>query len=262
MTAALLAGALGYAGIAWAANRYEVSRMEIKPSGAGSQVRPLPVQARFGIGVHEQDPRTRPASIETYVIGTEGVVAFPKAFPTCSLRQAKRRRGPARACKAAQVGGGQVRAAAGLVEDTRMRESLPCNLRLRLYNTGRGVALRLDADTPVPPNFRSRRLGCPVPVHTAIAGSFDRATIDGLPAIDLRFSLPPQLLRPLEGWEGALQLVDATLEAHTARTRVNGRTRTVGFFSAIGCEGGERTTRAAFIDGDGARSEATRTAKC
>jgi hypothetical protein len=259
---AVVLGTSAFAGSALAANRYEVSRMDVVPAAGGSPARPLPVRSHFTLGVDEQDPSKRPASIKTYVIGTEGVLAFPKPFPSCSVAQAKRRRGPARACAAAQVGGGQVRAAAGLKEDDRMSESFACNLRLRLYNTGRGVALRLDTDPPEPPSFTSKRLGCTASLHTAIAGRFDRVTIGGRASVDLRFTLPPSLLSPLPGWEGALQVVDVKLDARSARTRVAGQSRSVGFFSAIGCKGGERTTRAAFIDGDGTRAEATRTERC
>ena len=143
-----------------------------------------------------------------------------------------------------------------------MDESLPCNLQLRLYNTGKGVSLRIDTDPPVPRNFQSRKLGCPVPMHTAIQGRFVKTTIDGLPAMDLTFTLPKLLLQPLEDWEGALQLVDAALPRATATTRIKGRLRSVGYFSAVGCRGPTRTARAAFTDESGNRAEATRTVAC
>jgi hypothetical protein len=257
-----VAAALALTQVALAANQQHVSRASVLPASGGRPAAPKPVQIGFSLSVKEEHAQLRPAPIKTYAIGTEGVIAFPGALPHCSLAQAKPRRGPAKPCKPAQVGSGLIRAAAGLREDTAIASSLPCNLQLRLYNTGTGVALRVDTDTPVPPSFKSKQLGCPVPIHTAIRGSFDKTTIDGLPAMDLRFTLPKLLLRPLEGWEGALQLVDATLKRQTGRARVKGRLREVGYFSAIGCRGGQRTTRAVFIDESGARAEATRSVGC
>jgi hypothetical protein len=248
--------------VAFGANQEQVSRAEVTPVGKGSAARPLPVVVRFGLRVRSDDADKRPAAVTTYVIGSEGVVAFPRAFPSCSLSQAKRRRGPSGACKTAKVGQGVIRAAAGLEDDDTIAQSVPCNLQLRVYNTGAGVALRLDADPPIPPSFKSRRDGCPVPVHTAIRGVFKQTSIGGMVAMDLSFTLPDLLLHPLEDWEGALQLVDATLGGHTAQTRIHGKARSVGFFSAVGCHGGQRTTRAAFINAKGERSEATRNVRC
>ncbi len=250
------------AGVAFAADRQRVSRVSVAPGGSGTPGKPKPVEIGFGLSVTAERPSQRPKPIKTYAIGIEGVLAYPRAFPACSLSQAKVRRAPARACGRAQVGSGLIRAAAGLREDPGMADSLPCNLKLRLYNTGTGAALRVDTEPPVPQSFKSRKLGCPVPIHTAIRGQLAKTTIDGLASMELRFTLPKLLLRPLEGWEGALQLVDASLTGETAPLRVKGRMRQVGYLSTVGCRGRDRTARAVFIDEDGVRTEATRTVGC
>jgi hypothetical protein len=260
--ACVLMAMLVLAGVAVAADRQRVSRVSVVPGGSGSPSKPKPVQIGFGLSVAAERPSLRPKPIKTYAIGIEGVLAFPQAFPSCSLGHAKIRGGPARTCKRAQVGSGLIRAAAGLQEDPGMADSLPCNLKLRLYNTGAGAALRVDTGPPQPRDFKSRKLGCPVPIHTAIRGQFAKTTIDGLASNELRFTLPKLLLRPLEGWEGALQLVDASLIGDTAPLRVKGRMREVGYLSAVGCRGKDRTARAAFIDESGVRTEATRTVGC
>lgn len=249
-------------GVALADNEYGISRVGIAPSGKGSAARPLPVEVRFGLEVDEDDRRLRPAPVETYVIGAEGMVAFPRAFQKCSLRKLRRRRGVPRACAGAKVGGGLVKAAAGLREDVSMESSVPCNLRLGVYNTGRGIALRVDGGPPQPPGFKSNRVGCPVLVHTAIGGRLVQTRIDGMRATDLRFSLPDLLLHPVDGWDGALQIVDVTLAPKTRRIRLRGRARDVAYYSSVGCRGGRRTVRAVFIDELGNRAEVTRTAKC
>jgi hypothetical protein len=245
-----------------AADNYRVTRASISPASGGSPSAPRAVGVGFGLGIAAADRSQRPQPIKSYAIGVEGVLAYPSAFPSCSLAQAKARRGPAKPCAKALVGDGLIRAAAGLDDDLRISESLPCNLRLRLYNTGAGAALRIDADTPYPPGFGSRKIGCPVPMHTAIKGRFVRTTIDGLAAMDLTFTLPKLLLQPLQDWAGALQLVDASLGRATASMRINGRQRTVGYFSSIGCRGGSRLARAAFTDLSGNRFEATKALAC
>lgn len=245
-----------------AADDYRVSRASISPAGGGTPAAPKPVGVGFGLGIAAAERSQRPQPIKSYAIGVEGVLAYPGAFPACSLAQAKARRGPAKVCGKALVGSGLIRAAAGLNDDARISESVACNLQLRLYNTGAGAALRIDANPPPPPGFGSRKIGCPVPMHTAIKGRFVKTTIDGVPAMDLSFTLPKLLLQPLQGWEGALQVVDASLGRATATTRINGRQRTVGYFSSIGCRGGTRLARAAFTDLSGQRFEATKALAC
>lgn len=257
-----LASTLAFGDAALAGNEYGISRVAVAPAGKGSAARPLPVKVRFGLKVGEEDRRLRPAPVETYVIGAEGMVAFPQAFPACSLRKLRRRRGVPRACAEAKVGGGLVKAAAGLREDVSMESSVPCNLRLGVYNSGRGVALRLDSGPPLPPGFKSDRVGCPVPVHTAIGGRLVETRIDGVRSTDLRFSLPRLLLEPLDGWDGALRVVDVTIGPRTEGVRLRGRAREVAYYSSVGCRGGGRTVRAVFIDQLGGRAEVTRTAKC
>lgn len=262
LAASLLVGMLTCAGVAAAADDYRVTGAKVAPADGGTLTSPRPVSIAFGLGVSAEDRSLRPAPIKTYVVAAEGLVAFPKAFPSCSLSQVKVRRGPAKACAKAAIGGGLIRAAAGFEEDPTMAESLPCNLRLRLYNTGAGMALRVDTSTPVPRNFKSRAIGCPVPIHTAIRGSLTKTTIDETASMDLSFTLPKRLLRPLAGWVGALQLVNATLNRATASARIKGHMRSVGYFSAVGCRGATRTVRAAFVDESGARYEATRAIAC
>lgn len=256
------ATALVLASVALAANRNDVSRGEVTPAGKGSASRPLPIQVRFGLRSRAESSKNRPLPTKTYVLGMEGVVAYPRAFPVCGIAKVKRRKGPPRSCAEAQVGSGLVKGAAGIVEDDSISESVPCNLRLRVYNIGNGLALRLDGEPPLPPGFTSNRLGCPVPIHTAIPAPFRKVTIDGLPSTELQFSVPKLLARPLDGWNSALQVVNVDLEKRTARVRVGGALRTVGYFSSIGCTGPDRLLQVAFLGEDGARSDATATPGC
>lgn len=246
------------AGAAGAANKYGVARVDISPSGKGSPARPLPVGVLFGLRVREDDPTLRPTPIESYALAAEGLVVSPGSFARCSLSRLGRRGGVPRACDRAKVGGGLVRGAAGLAEDQTLEGSVPCNLRLRVYNTGAGMALRLDGQPPVPPGFASKRLGCPVPVHLAIRVRTVETMIDGVESTELRYTLPDLLLHPVDGWDASLRLVEVSLDRKRAR---RGR-RTLGFYSAVGCNGAERTVRVVFVDPHGGRAEATRAAVC
>jgi hypothetical protein len=250
--------ALALAGTAGAANEYAIPRVGIKPSGKGSAARPLPVGVLFGLRVSEADRALRPTPIETYALAAEGLVVRPGAFASCTLRKLGRRRGVPRECAKAKVGHGLVRGAAGLAEDQTLEGSVPCNLKLGVYNTGKGMALRLDGEPPVPRGFGSKRLGCPVPVHLAIRVRTVETTIDGVKSTELRYKLPDLLLHPLDGWDASLRLVEVNLEREVVR---RGR-RKVGFYSAVGCNGAERTVRVVFVDPQGARAETTRTTGC
>jgi hypothetical protein len=263
----LCIGVLAIAGLvlasaALAANKNDVSRGLVTPAGAGSPSHPLPIAVQFGLSSRAEDSKLRPLPTKTYVLGMEGVTAYPKAFPACGLAKLKRRKGPPSGCAKAQLGTGLVKGAAGIVEDDTIAESVPCNLKLRVYNAGNGIALRLDGDPPLPTGFKSSKIGCPVPIHTAIPAPFRTVTIDGLPSTELAFTVPKVLAQPLDGWNSALTLVNVDLEKRTARTRVGGAMRTVGYFSATGCAGGERSLQVAFIGSDGVRSEAAATPGC
>ena len=254
-TAVVLAAVAGVAG---AANKYGIAGVGITPSGKGTANRPLPVGVTFGLRVSEDDPALRPSPIESYALAAEGLVVRPRPFASCSLRKLRRRRGVPRECDRAKVGGGLVRGVASLEEDQTLEASVACNLRLGVYNTGTGMALRLDGQPPIPPSLMSKRLGCTVPVHLAIRVRAVETKIDGVRSTELRYKLPDLLLHPLDGWDAALRIVNVRLDRRLAK---RGR-RTLGFYSEVGCNGPERTVRVVFVDPQGERAEATKDAAC
>lgn len=227
-------------------------------AGSGSASAPLPIDVQFTLSSRNADVADRPLPTKTYVLGMEGVTTFAGAFPACSIAKLKARKGPPSACSKAQLGTGLVKGAAGIVEDETMDESVPCNLKLRVYNMGNGIALRLDGEPPLPKSFKTNKIGCPVPIHTAIPAPFRKVTIDGLPSTELQFTVPKLLMRPLVGWNSALQVVNSTLAKRTAKSGG----RTVGYFSSIGCNGGTRSLQVGFIGTDGVRSDASAQPAC
>jgi hypothetical protein len=253
---------LALGGVAFAENIYNVHIATTSPAGKGSANRPLPVKLGFGYTVGDSEG-LRPTVIEQYRIAPEGLVTYPKLFPACTFREAS---GPqvARACRKAVVGSGLVKNNAGGATDRTQK--LVCNLKLTLYNisdAGRngGMAIRLDGDPPAaPPGANSP--GCTIGVHTAIKAPFFNVRLDGLKTSELRFTVPIQLQEPAPGVQNAVIEATSTVNKKTARTRVRGRMRTVGFYSEVGCKGPNRTVRVEFVDQQRRKFTANKQAKC
>jgi hypothetical protein len=253
---------LGFGGVAFAENIYEVHIANSSPKGKGTASKPLPVKLGFGYTVGDTEG-LRPTVIEQYRIAPEGLVSFPKLFPSCTFRQASKTP-VARACRRALVGRGLVRNQAGPVGNRT--EKLVCNLRLALYNISRagrngGMAIRLDGDPPAAP-AGSQQVGCTLSVHTAIKAPFFRTRVEGQRTSELRFTVPPQLQQPLTGVQNAVVEARSVVNRKTATTRIKGKRRTVGFYSEIGCKGRTRTTRVTFVDTQNRRFTANRKSPC
>jgi hypothetical protein len=257
IAALALAGVLAVAGVALAQNVYETHVAGGRPIAKGSVNKPVPVSVDFGFRVSETDPTKRATPIETYSIGSEGLVANPRFFPSCTFGQVQS--GPARACRRALVGTGIVRAASGPTSNQALAASLPCNQRLRLYNIGNGMAIRLDTDPPQPPNFDTDQIGCPLSIHDAIRGRFVRTRIAGHPATDFRFTVPQNLLHPVTGLDTSVRESVSNLPRKVRRARVKGKRRRVGFYEVVGCTGNRRTARTIYESETGQRTQSTST---
>jgi hypothetical protein len=253
---------LGFGGVAFAENIYEVHIANSSPKGKGTASKPLPVKLGFGYTVGDTEG-LRPTVIEQYRIAPEGLVTFPKLFPSCTFRQAAAPQ-VAGACRRALVGSGLVRNEAGAVGDRSQK--LVCNLRLTLYNisgAGRngGMAIRLDGDPPAAPPG-SQQVGCTLSVHTAIKAPFFPARVEGQRTSELRFTVPSELQQPLPGVQNAVVEARSVVNRKTATTRIKGKRRTVGFYSEVGCKGRTRTTRVTFVDTENRRFTANRQSPC
>jgi hypothetical protein len=253
---------LSFGGVAFAENMYEVHIANSSPKGKGTPSKPLPVKLGFGYTVGDTEG-LRPTVIEQYRIAPEGLVTFPKAFASCKFSQANAPQ-VASACNKAKVGSGLVRNEAGPGTDRSVK--LVCNLKLTLYNisdAGRngGMAIRLDGDPP-PAAPGSKDVGCAISVHTAIKAPFFNVKLEGLKTSELRFTVPVQLQEPAPGVQNAVVEATSTVLRKTAKTKVKGKTRTVGFYSEIGCKGRTRTTRVTFVDTQARSFTANRQSPC
>lgn len=230
------------AGVAVAANVYEVHLGSTTVKGKGSKKKPIPTGLKFGFQVTESDPSKRATVIEQYAIGSEGLVTNPKLFPKCAFTDLDDQSVPAK-CKKAQVGSGLVKNAAGPSNDPSLDSSTPCNLQLRLYNSGSGMVLRLDSfGRPQPPSFESDEVGCLLPIATAINGKFVKRKIGGVVASDFVFKVPQNLKHPLPGIDNSVRRSDNVIKLKAKKVR--GKRR--GFYEKVGCKGSTRLVRATF----------------
>jgi hypothetical protein len=270
---------LAVAAVAYAANVYTVDG-STSPRGKGTASKPLPVSLNFNYTVADENPANRGTPVEKYFIGAEGLVTYPEAFPTCSggtdgvnatdLATVKR------VCKKARVGGGIIKAYAGAAEDPTQK--LNCVLELNLYNLepgkyspspndnisrkNGGLAIRIDGVPPQPPALEDRYKGqCVSAQNQAILAPYKTVKIKGVTSDELQFTVPPELLRP-SGLEVVVQDVESAVRKRTAMKRIKGKNRRIGFYSAVGCKGNQRSIQVTFISEEGQRTPITKNKPC
>ena len=266
LTAAIAATALlSLTGVAVAANLYTVDGSS-NPKGKGSKKKPRPIALKFDFQVESDNPVVRGTPIKTFAIGSEGLVTYPERFPTCTFSQANRDGSPARACRKARIGAGLVQNLVGPASSPSVK--IFCNLKLNLYNirgAGRhgGMAIRLDGDPKEPAlqNPNDRTINCPTALHGAIKAKFVPRRIAGVPADELRFSVPPELLHP-SGLDTTVRNTISKIARKVRKKRIAGKQRKVGYYSSIGCKGRKRTIRATFTDEQSRKFTATRARRC
>lgn len=273
--------ALALAGLAYAANLYTVDG-STKPGGKGTPAKPLAVSLNFSYGVRDENPANRGTPVEKYFIGAEGLVTYPEAFPTCSgASDGANNEDPAkvkRACKKARVGGGIIKAYAGA--PSIPTQKLNCVLDLNLYNLkpGRyntnagpvnitkkhgGLAIRIDAVQASIPDLGDQYKGkCAAAQHEAILAPYAPVKIKGLPADELQFTVPQSLLHVGGVLDTAVQDVTSEIARKTAKKKIKGVQRTIGFYSSVGCKGGKRSIQVTFISETGQRTPKTKDGKC
>jgi hypothetical protein len=238
--AALAVAALAsLASVAFAVNTYKVHMAGTSAAGKGSSANPIPTAIKIGFQVGESDTSKRATVIEKYSIGAEGIKANARGAAKCAFTELDDQAGVPAKCDKALVGRGLVKNAAGPSSNQSLSASAACNLQLRLYNIGTGMAIRLDSNgKPPPPSFDSNTVGCPLPIATAIKARFVKTRIAGVAATDLRFTVPQNLKHPVTGVDNSIRQSENTI----LRKVKSG----IGFYNKVGCKGNRRTTRATF----------------
>jgi hypothetical protein len=269
--------ALAVAGIAWAANVYTVEGHSA-PAGKGTKAKPLPKALDFDFTVADEVAANRGIPLKSYFIAAEGLVTYPEVFPNCSGgtsgANAPDLAAAQRACRRARVGGGIIKALVG--SRNTPTESANCVLNLNLYNlkpgnygefgrVGRngGLAIRIDGDPPPPPNLDNSQKGkCLAAQHQSILATYHPVKIQGITSDELRFTVPPELLHPAQGLDVTVRQVFSEIAKKTAKKKINGKRRTVGFYSAIGCKGRQRSVQVTFVSETGQRTPVSDSERC
>jgi hypothetical protein len=278
LIAAAAAGTLlAVAAVAYAANTYTVDG-STSPRGKGTASRPMPVSLNFDYTVRDENPAFRGTPVEKYFIGAEGLMTYPEAFPTCSggtngannpdLATVKR------VCKRARVGGGIIKAYAGPSQDQTVK--LNCVLELNLYNIEPGnygprgrvsrkhgaLGIRIDGRQASIPSLDDQYKGqCATAQNEAIIAPYKPVRIKGVTSDELQFTVPQSLLHPA-GLDTVVQNVESAVRRRTAMKRIRGQNRRIGFYSAVGCKGNQRSIQVTFIDESGDRVPKTKNKRC
>jgi hypothetical protein len=247
---AAVAAAVLVTGAAYAVNTYVVDIASGGPGNKpGNAAKPSPVFLNFGYEVGDTE-NLRPSVINQYYIASEGIKYFPKARPRCTFAQADESPAYNKKCKAAVVGHGTIANAFG-ASDNRTAKA-PCDVKLTLLDisNGKGVtkkrggmAIRIDTGPP----------DCPLEIHGSLAAPIFDVKIEGIPTSELRFTVPDSLVHPAPGVDNSVIDVVSKVLRVTGKVKVKGKTRTVGFASAVGRKGKKRTVRVTFVDETGHR---------
>jgi hypothetical protein len=271
-----LTAVLAVAGIAYATNTYVVDLAKSKSTSKGSLKKPSPASFDFGYGVGDTED-LRPQVITKYFIGAEGLETYPKAFPSCKFADAtnpnaKSPSALSAKCRRAIIGSGTIHNEAGAPNDRTQK--LTCDVLLTLINISTGdpvypetvkqikkrggIAIRIDQYQK---DGQDDPAKCPpVDLHQALAAPYYDVKIGGVKSAELRFNVPVTLAHP-GGLDNSVKHVVSHIRKKTAKARVAGVRRTVGFYSAVGRKGKTRTVRVTYVDESGHKATATKEAK-
>jgi hypothetical protein len=235
-----LVAVLSVASVAFAANVYTVGGAA-PARGKGSTTKPIPTAIKLSFRVTSEDPSQRGDVVKKFSLGLEGLRTNPGFFPSCAFTDLDNPTVPKK-CGKAQVGTGFVKNAAGAADHKSLADSAGCNLEVRLYNTGKGMAVRVDAAQKSVP-IDSDQTGCALPIHTAINGKFVKRRIGGVTSSDFTFDVPQNLKHPLPGIDNTLRSADVSVRLKSKLVR--GKRR--GFYEKTGCKGKTRQVRGIFV---------------
>ena len=250
---------LVFAAVAYAVNVYEVTPASTKGAGGkGTAKEPVAKAVVFGFKTKDSTGG-RATPIKKYSIGFQGLKYFGKnkVFPKCSYAKINQtlESDVEKDCKKAFVGKGTVNNLVGRTGDPATLTT--CLLRLRLYNTGKGLALRLDGGGTAKPPTK-----CPTAINQAINAKFKTIKIGGKSSAALQFTVDDTLLHPASpAVSNAIQSTTSNITGKKRKVKISGETRKVSILSSVSC-GSKRTIQVSFTDEAGDTRPAKKTVKC
>jgi hypothetical protein len=251
--AVAIAAVLALAGVAYAStNIYTLDKASTTPAGKGSSKKPKAKKVVFSFSTNTDDG-TRAKVIRFYDIGFQGLKYYGNKMPKCSYAQANQK-GIAdvqKSCGKAAAGGGTINNFFG--DSNNPNAKTQCKLKLRIYNIGDGLALRLDRD---------QVQDCLVNPSAAIKGKFHTIKIGGIKSVALKFEVGLNLRHPIPGFDNSVNNVTSTVKK-SGKVKIKGKKRTVGILSSVACaKKSKRTIQVKFTDEGGTPKTIKKPVKC
>jgi hypothetical protein len=248
-----MVAALVLAGVAFAStNIYTLDKASTTPAGKGSSKKPKGKKVVFSFSTNTDDG-TRAKVIRFYDIGFQGLKYYGNKMPKCSYTQANQK-GIAdvqKDCKKAAAGGGTINNFFGNSSDPNAKTQ--CKLKLRIYNIGNGLALRLDRD---------KQTDCLIDPSAAIKAKFHTVKIGGIKSVALKFEVGDNFRHPIPNFDNSVNNVTSSVKK-SGKVKIGKRKRTVGLLSSVKCgKKGKRTISVKFTDESGVPKNVSKPVKC
>ncbi len=246
--------ALAVAGIAIAENVYDLPKSSTFKKGKGSPSNPVPKGVSFDYTVKDSaGPRGAP--VKTYKIQFQGLTTkYQNKFPQCSFGDTDDNAPLATVmakCGKAKVGGGRIESLVafdGSCPGPNDVDLLRQPAAHAFQHPGRPVdpARRRAAGT------QRARTGPSVARAGNARGDqrygTSRVKINGIKSSSLEFDVPEEL-RHNNGLTITVARTASKIDRKVKKVKINGKTRKVGVYSAIGCaKNGKRIVRVTFVD--------------
>lgn len=242
---ALVVTAAAFAAVAQQ-NTYSVTA-STSPTKAGTKKKPIPISLTFNYKVGEANGQ-RPAVVNQYKIGFDGVKVTQTGLPTCTATQLNNAQSDSGCPAGSVVGQGTVNNMVGPTSDPTNSPG-NCTLALKLYNGDAGhVALWLTGTC----------VG--TAVHNAIDGQYVKS---GTMSV-LQFTVPSPLLHPIPGLDNSVTNVSSKIN----KISVGKGSKKTGYYSSVGsCKKHKRLVQVTFVTEANSTSPSTSTvaktaAKC
>jgi hypothetical protein len=236
-------GVLVTAGVAYAALNSYTAKFSFSPGKAGSAKSPLPVAFTETFGAANAATGSRAAPLIDIKTTVYGLVANPKAFPTCSGPEMSVKKGDSFCPKNALVATGPVNALLGGTDLTKA--GAQCNPFLHVWNAGGGKLWYFFTT-----GGRFQCAGLTTGQTAAYPGFIKKQGKNLVTDVPL----PPDVSTKVANQPNLYgSLIKEALTFRKLTTKVKGKT--VGFTSSVGCKSGKRPFSVAFTAVSGSARE-------
>jgi hypothetical protein len=227
-------------------NTYSVTA-SLSPTKSGTKKKPTAVQLVFNYIVGEKNGE-RPAVVNQYKIGFDGIKVTQTGLPTCTATQLNNAQTDSGCPKGSVVGQGTVNNMVGPTSDPTNSPG-NCTLGLKIYNGATNHAALWLTGT------------C---VGTAVHNAIDATYVKSGTLSVLQFTVPGPLLHPIPGLDNSVTNVKSTIN----KISVGKGAKKTGYYATVGgCKAHKRKVQVVFVTEANSTSPSTTntaktTAKC